>query len=342
MGHKGRNSYLTAFGETKTVSEWTRDPRCQVDKITTLSSRCESGMSDQEAIETPLGAKAKKPRLLTYDGETKSVMEWLRDDRCVPKMRTTIMSRLAKGWSHEKVLTWPVKEVKSTRSRVRAWGETKSVPEWVNDERCKVDSATLWRRLKRSDVSPEHAMTVPPGRMTEVIVAWGEAKTATQWEEDDRCRVSAHTLRDRVSRQRMSPEDAIRTPSLRDTEMTLDQRFEAELRTVAALGKAERYEVIRLELLRAAESGVKGEVQFNNRYLVDRRFCLGMWAEPTTIFDFLAEAVHLTEADERFYRDQVPLRRLLVSFKRQSQGTGDLYLFERWFAVEEGGEVWRG
>jgi len=50
---------LTAFGETKTASEWVRDPRCQVG-YRTLMSRLRLGFSHQEAVTTPVRKRYKR------------------------------------------------------------------------------------------------------------------------------------------------------------------------------------------------------------------------------------------------------------------------------------------
>lgn len=348
MERKGHHTYLTAWGETKTLAEWTRDPRCVVKEVSTLSSRVrDHGMSDQEAMETPLGANVPQAVTLTYQGETKTLREWINDPRCIPKVRSTLLSRLQKGWSHERILTQPLKPqgTSSRALKLTAWGETKTVPEWVEDPRCRVDSVTLRRRLRRSEYSPEQCMSVPPGRLTTAVTAWGETMTPKQWEADPRCRVNMHTLKRRLN-DGWAPEEALRTPSLRDDQMTLAQRFEAEVNAMAALGKAdrkERFSLISRDLILEAASGVKGEVQVSNKYLVDKRFCTGIWAEPVTMLALVAELVSLTTTDERF-RDAAGLvRRFLGALSdRRSQGSGDLYLFAGWFCADEHGEVWRG
>ena len=45
---------LTAFGETKTVAQWSRDPRCKV-RRDTLRQRIKYGYAAEQAITTPVG-----------------------------------------------------------------------------------------------------------------------------------------------------------------------------------------------------------------------------------------------------------------------------------------------
>ena len=51
--NKSNNVKLTAFGETKTIAEWSRDPRCAV-SYPTLCSRARSRtMTHEEMVVTP-------------------------------------------------------------------------------------------------------------------------------------------------------------------------------------------------------------------------------------------------------------------------------------------------
>jgi hypothetical protein len=52
MRNTRTNRFLTAFGETKTVADWSEDPRCPVG-YWTLFSRLQLGWSAKEAISTP-------------------------------------------------------------------------------------------------------------------------------------------------------------------------------------------------------------------------------------------------------------------------------------------------
>lgn len=97
------NINLTAFGETKCLSVWSRDPRCQV-SYESLKHRIYRGWPPEKAISTP--GRAFKKVLLTAYGETKCALDWWRDPRCCVKY-TTLMHRLSKGWALETALTTP-------------------------------------------------------------------------------------------------------------------------------------------------------------------------------------------------------------------------------------------
>lgn len=54
LNNRRNSRFLTAFGDTKTIAEWTRDARCGL-SFGTISSRLKNSWSDQDAIEKPKG-----------------------------------------------------------------------------------------------------------------------------------------------------------------------------------------------------------------------------------------------------------------------------------------------
>src|SRR5580765_1025660 len=48
-----RNRFLTAFGETKTIIEWSKDDRCKVNYVTLNSRINQSKWNHEQAISTP-------------------------------------------------------------------------------------------------------------------------------------------------------------------------------------------------------------------------------------------------------------------------------------------------
>jgi hypothetical protein len=64
--------------------------------------------------------------------------------------------------------TW-ISKAQQNRNRrnvrpVTAWGETKLIIDWVEDERCGVEYLTLYRRLYERGWQPEKAIARPLGR----------------------------------------------------------------------------------------------------------------------------------------------------------------------------------
>lgn len=80
---------LTAFGESKTLHEWSIDPRCKVDK-NTLWYRKSKGWDMEKAITTPPAKNAGQ----LYEG--KSVLQWSKDPQCQVSYKV-LNSRLKKG-----------------------------------------------------------------------------------------------------------------------------------------------------------------------------------------------------------------------------------------------------
>lgn len=105
---------LTAFGETKTVAEWTRDNRCSISKHA-LADRVHSGIWEVvEAITTPSNGKklelsrnSKSSVKIKAFGEEKSIIGWSEDERCKIGY-SGLKARIQKGWSAEKALITPL------------------------------------------------------------------------------------------------------------------------------------------------------------------------------------------------------------------------------------------
>lgn len=101
-----RSRTLTAFGETKTLREWSRDPRCAV-TIGALWYRLDKLQMPAEAAIT---ARSSSNRTRTQGhlafGERKSLAQWAEDPRC-HCTDTTLKRRLRDGWTLEKAITTP-------------------------------------------------------------------------------------------------------------------------------------------------------------------------------------------------------------------------------------------
>lgn len=96
---------LTAFGETKCMTAWAEDERCVVG-FDRLRDRIAEGWDGYEAITTI--QKDSKEINLTAFGETKSMTNWLKDERCIVK-RDALRDRFRKGWKHEDCISVPSK-----------------------------------------------------------------------------------------------------------------------------------------------------------------------------------------------------------------------------------------
>lgn len=198
---------VTAWGETKYLAAWQRDPRCQV-SLQVLHARLTHGWPAERALTTPARPQPT-PRRLTAFGETKTLQEWVADLRCVVKYKV-LVNRVEHHWPARDALTIPIG---STRShQVVAFGETKRLSEWLHDARCCVSYQALAARLA-DGWDPETALTTPSrGKIPpHLITAFGETHSMADWSRDPRCGVPYHVLKKRL-RRGWSPEAALTTP----------------------------------------------------------------------------------------------------------------------------------
>lgn len=100
--------FITAFNETKTLQEWSRDERCKPTRAA-LWKRLDVNWNAELAIATPRRIqKEPEPALLTAFGETKTIAVWSCDPRC----RTSLMAmyhRRKDEWEDERIITEPSK-----------------------------------------------------------------------------------------------------------------------------------------------------------------------------------------------------------------------------------------
>jgi hypothetical protein len=79
---------------------------------------------------------------------------------------------------------------------ITAWGETKRLPAWLEDDRCVVERPVLESRLHMG-WHPLRALSVSAD--PNPIEAFGEVRAAKDWAQDPRCVVSDELLRSRIA-----------------------------------------------------------------------------------------------------------------------------------------------
>jgi hypothetical protein len=106
---------LTAFGETKCISEWAEDPRCKV-CYGTLAWRINMGVPAEESITVVQRGYPKNYKinlrgagnfLVTAFGEEKCLMEWTRDPRCRVSYQILWQRLRRYGYTPEEAMTKP-------------------------------------------------------------------------------------------------------------------------------------------------------------------------------------------------------------------------------------------
>jgi hypothetical protein len=155
---------LAAFDENKTAADWLDDSRC-VASPSAFYQRIAAGWETERAIVTPTGDYSS--RILSAFGESKTWPEWLTDERCVVE-KIVLVSRINRGWDHEKAITTPPDGTRKGRPApnaklIEAWGESKTIREWLEDDRCTYKKRQqIWSRINKSGWTPERAMTELP------------------------------------------------------------------------------------------------------------------------------------------------------------------------------------
>ncbi|HNC56659.1 MAG TPA: hypothetical protein PLP33_14510 [Leptospiraceae bacterium] len=98
--------------------------------------------------------------------------------------------------------------------KIKAFGEEKTIPEWVMDYRCKVTESTLRSRFYLSlyknwsfeDRISKAAVKREDRRSnTLFLTAFGETKSVHEWSLDSRCKVSKSKIKGRLQRNKAHP-----------------------------------------------------------------------------------------------------------------------------------------
>ena len=81
--------------------------------------------------------------------------------------------------------------------KITAWGETKNIAEWSRDQRCKVTKGGLENRFKRKTFSTNEECISNPIRQSRKnlsITAFGITKSISEWERDERCKITKSSI----------------------------------------------------------------------------------------------------------------------------------------------------
>lgn len=161
MNNTRMNVFVTAWGETKTLSQWRDDPRCNIEDTHTIVRRIRQGMTAEDAISK--SSYFDQCTKIKAFGEVKTVAEWTRDPRCTIPY-SALLFRLNAGWPEEESITRPSGDKKGRQRNsqlLTAFGETKTYPGWTKDPRCVVKESCLRMRIHEYGYSPEQAIVTP-------------------------------------------------------------------------------------------------------------------------------------------------------------------------------------
>ena len=141
-------TFLTAFGECKTLLEWAHDSRCVVSLATLLSRVRDQWQPERALTETSNSPADRWRQPIDAFGDSRSLLEWERDERARASAQL-ILSRLRHGWKPEEAITTPAPTVArraEPRNLKTYFGKT--LTEWVKDPRCHVSRYTLERNFR--------------------------------------------------------------------------------------------------------------------------------------------------------------------------------------------------
>ncbi len=151
--HKNKinNRNFKIGSRTKHASDWARkhdlDPHLVINRLN-------SGKSILEALDTSI---RKKERLLTIDGEKKSVSEWCRFfnvENDLVRARLQSFDKGIGGWNTKTIFTKPKLEgnfAKSQQKLIEHNGITKNIKEWCKE--LGITHPAVNTRMKRKGIS---------------------------------------------------------------------------------------------------------------------------------------------------------------------------------------------
>lgn len=105
--NKRNTRYLTAFGETKSMSDWAEDKRCVV-AYTSLAQRINRGWSEEDAISKKKRSDTQgiphNAKMYSAFGEEKTLRGWSHDSRCAVGFGTLSNRIHSEGWDIERAI----------------------------------------------------------------------------------------------------------------------------------------------------------------------------------------------------------------------------------------------
>jgi len=170
------NHNIEAFGENKTLAQWSEDSRCKVN-YHTLKRRLKLGWLSEDALTLELikhGKRAiERARKYLAFGIEMSLYEWSKDLRC-RVTKNALNRRVLAGWPIEEAITTPNQNKKQTANlrkdiyRITAYNIEKTITEWLNDNRCKTSRYNIVYRINIG-WSPEDAISTPTRKIKKSI-----------------------------------------------------------------------------------------------------------------------------------------------------------------------------
>ncbi len=101
--NRRNNKHYEIWGETKSLAEWSSDPRCKVE-YSVLWERIHDGWTPEEAMIKVNADKTRTRTAVSAFGETKNITDWAADPRCTVNFKA-LYRRLSLGWEPERAIS---------------------------------------------------------------------------------------------------------------------------------------------------------------------------------------------------------------------------------------------
>lgn len=196
---------IDAFGQSKTLNEWSQDPRCTV-KREAIRTRLALGWAAEDAITR---TKHHQPTLeFTHNGRTLTLRGWA--DQSGIKYHTLYRRIYKDGLDFADALE-KGPNGKDFVMEVAAFGETKPIYKWAVDARANCTSHTLRKRI-RAGWHPEEAITNEPEWRVNLhngdpIAAFGRRMTLADWGRHTH--IPSETIYQRMKNHHLNLEEAL-------------------------------------------------------------------------------------------------------------------------------------
>lgn len=190
---------ITAWNETKCLSDWLLDTRCKIHKKSTIISRIKiQNWSTEKALSTPKGNQGWVDGKKTITNKLKNCWKGMRD-RCYNKNHVSYERYGNKG--HTVCDEW-----NNSFEKFKEWAYNNQYKEGLSLDR--INSLGNYEPSNCQWISRQRQSN---NRSQSIIVSiFGESKTVIDWSKDQRCEVSYNMLRRRIKLLKWNPEKALK------------------------------------------------------------------------------------------------------------------------------------
>lgn len=155
-------------------------------------------------------------------GETKTLPQWAKDDRCKVEIHTLQHRIYKKNWDFIKALTTPPRLQAKFNCLYKINEEIKTLKEWSKDSKCEIGYVMLSDRIRKDKINLvcdngvyiiniNYLKLKSKRNNIKIYKLNNEEKTLKEWSKDNRCKVKYSCLYNRIKKQGLSLEDAMKS-----------------------------------------------------------------------------------------------------------------------------------